>query len=315
MNVLITKLGATGDVVRTTTLLRRFTGHVSWITETKNTVLLQGLSDRIRCLSWEERNAARDRSYDLAINLEDTLDVGLFLETLNYDQLFGAYVDSDNVLRYSDDSCEWFDLSLTSRFGREEADKLKYRNRRTYQDLIFSGLGFQFNGETYILPAPAETDLSGDIAIAAEAGPVWPMKNWAYYTQLKSTLEQDGLRVNFLPKRSSLLEHLGDIRNHRCLIGGDSLPMHFALGTGTPCVTLFTCTSPWEIYDYGLQTKIVSPLLGEFFYERGFDPRATTAIGLDEVYQATVNQCRAYRSGRLLRSVAFQDNTLVPGSP
>ena len=92
--------------------------------------------------------------------------------------------------------------------------------------------------------------------------------------------------MNFLPKRPSLLEHLGDVRNHRCLVGGDSLPMHFALGTGTPCVTLFTCTSPWEIHDYGLQTKIVSPLLGEFFYKRGFDARATTAIGLDEVREA-----------------------------
>jgi hypothetical protein len=293
MNVLIAKLGATGDVVRTTTLLRRFHGHVSWITEAKNTVLLQSLSDRIRCLSWEERDAARDRSYDLAINLEDTLEVGLFLHTIRCDQLFGAYVDSDNGLRYSDDSREWFDLSLSSRFGREEADKLKYRNRRTYQDLIFSGLGFQFNGEAYILPAPAETDLSGDIAIAAEAGPVWPMKNWAYYAELKTRLEEDGLAVNVLPKRSSLLEHLGDLRNHRCLIGGDSLPMHFALGTGTPCITLFTCTSPWEIHDYGLQTKIISPLLGEFFYRRGFDCRATTAIGLDEVCQAVVSRCLA----------------------
>jgi ADP-heptose:LPS heptosyltransferase len=293
MNVLIAKLGATGDVVRTTTLLRRFHGHVSWITEAKNTVLLQSLSDRIRCLSWEERDAARDRSYDLAINLEDTLEVGLFLHTIRCDQLFGAYVDSDNGLRYSDDSREWFDLSLSSRFGREEADKLKYRHRRTYQDLIFSGLGFQFNGEAYILPAPAETDLSGDIAIAAEAGPVWPMKNWAYYAELKTRLEEDGLAVNVLPKRSSLLEHLGDVRNHRCLIGGDSLPMHFALGTGTPCITLFTCTSPWEIHDYGLQTKIISPLLGEFFYRRGFDCRATTAIGLDEVCQAVVSRCLA----------------------
>jgi hypothetical protein len=68
--------------------------------------------------------------------------------------------------------------------------------------------------------------------------------------------------------------------------------MHFALGTGTPCVTLFTCTSPWEIYDYGLQTKIVSPLLAEFFYKRGFDIRATTAISLDEVYDITIRQLR-----------------------
>jgi Glycosyltransferase family 9 (heptosyltransferase) len=94
-----------------------------------------------------------------------------------------------------------------------------------------------------------------------------------------------------LPKRPSLLEHLGDVRSHRCLVGGDSLPMHFALGTSTPCVTLFTYTSPWEIHDYGLQTKIVSPLLGEFFYKRGFDARATTAIRLEEVRKAVVRQC------------------------
>ena len=37
--------------------------------------------------------------------------------------------------------------------------------------------------------------------------------------------------------------------------------------------------------------KSLSPLLGEFFYKRGFDLRATTAIGLDEVYQAVVSQC------------------------
>ena len=43
--------------------------------------------------------------------------------------------------------------------------------------------------------------------------------------------------------------------------------MHFALGTGTPCVTLFTCTSPWEIYDYGIQKKIVSPLLERVFLQ------------------------------------------------
>ena len=292
MNILIAKLGATGDVVRTTTLLSQFRNdHVSWITESKNAVLLGGRSDGLRCLTWEEREGANDRDYDLVINLEDSIEMGAFLSLLNCKQLYGAFLDSQNVLRYSDDSRQWFDLSLISRFGREEADRLKFQNRRTYQDLIFSGLGLQFAGETYILPEPATTDLSGDVAISAEAGPVWPMKNWAHYGQLKAQLESDGLRVNILPKRASLLEHLGDVRNHRCLVGGDSLPMHFALGTGTPCVTLFTCTSPWEIHDYGLQTKIVSPLLGEFFYKRGFDARATTAIGLDEVREAVMRQC------------------------
>lgn len=290
MNTLIAKLGATGDVVRTTTLLRRLDGQVTWLTAAKNVVLLQNLQENLRCFSWEERERVRDANYDLVINLEDTQEVGLFLNTVQSKQLFGAYLDSDQKLRYTEDSRAWFDLSLISVHGREKADRLKFLNQRTYQDLVFSGMGFAFAGEEYLLPRPAETDLAGDIAIAPEAGPVWPMKNWAYYAELKRELESRGLTVNLLPVRKSLLEHLGDVCNHRCLVGGDSLPMHFALGTGTRCVSLFTCTSPHEIFDYGLQKKIVSPLLEEFFFKRGYDRRAVTAIGVEEVLKTVLGQ-------------------------
>ena len=290
MDVLIAKLGATGDVVRTTPLLRRFSGHVSWLTEAKNSPLLQGLRENLRCASWEQRDVLRDRKYDLVINLEDTLEVGHYVKGLEFEQLFGAYVDTSGTLRYTNDSRGWFDLSLISVYGKDKADKIKLQNRRTYQDLIFSGLGFQFNGETYVMPESTQTGLAGDIAIAPEAGPVWPMKNWAYYDNLKRELEAKELSVNLLPKRTSLLEHLDDVRNHRCVVGGDSLPMHMALGSGTPCVTLFNCTSPWEIHDYGVQAKIVSPLLEEFFYQRSFDSRATTAISLDQVLGTVIAQ-------------------------
>jgi ADP-heptose:LPS heptosyltransferase len=290
MNVLIIKLGATGDVVRTTPLLRRFDGEITWITAAKNAVLLEGLKANLRCFSWEDRQLIPDIKYDLIINLEDTLEVGSYLQTLQTTQRFGAYIDSQNDLRYTDDSQGWFDLSLISTYGREQADKLKLKNRRTYQELIFEGLGLRFGGEPYLLPGPIKTGLSGDIAIAADAGEVWPMKKWAYYDELKQQLEGRGLTVNVLPKRASLLEHLCDVHNHHCLVGGDSLPMHLALGTATRCVTLFNCTSPWEIHDYGIQKKIVSPLLEEFFYKRGYDKRATTAISVDEVLCAVMAQ-------------------------
>lgn len=297
MNILIIKLGATGDVVRTTPLLSRLSGRITWLTAAKNRVLLEGLKNNLlRCLSWEERERALDTCYDLAINLEDTLDVAQFLKTLLHNDIFGAYADCENFLCYTENYKPWFDLSLISAYGRRKADQLKFRNRRTYQDMIFEGLGLKFTGETYLLPEPIETGLSGDVAIAADAGPIWPMKKWAYYAELKERLESEGLAVNVLPKRTSLLEHLADVRNHRCLVGGDSLPMHFALGTATPCVSLFTCTSPWEIYDYGVQTKIVSPLLEEFFYKRGYDQRATTAISVDEVEAAVVTQLEAVPS-------------------
>ena len=271
MNTLIIKLGATGDVVRTTPLL-------------------EGLRKSPRSLAWEQRSAVANERYDFVINLEDTLESGQFVKTLKFDRLFGAFLDASGKLIYTDDSRGWFDLSLISQFGKQEADRLKLENHRTYQDLIFSGLGFEFNGEKYLLPEPSKTDLSGDVAISPKAGAVWPMKNWAYYVELKHELEKRGLVVNVLPERATLLEHLGDVRNHRVLVSGDSLPMHFALGTGTRCVTIFNCTSPWEIFDYGVQHQITSPLLAEFFFKRGMDARATGAISVQEIFNAVMEQ-------------------------
>jgi ADP-heptose:LPS heptosyltransferase len=293
MNTLIIKLGATGDVVRTTPIIKKLNGQITWITASKNVALLQFGEENLRCISWENRDLIPDIEYDLVINLEDTLEVGSYLETVKSKQRFGAYVGANDALCYTDDSRGWFDLSLISRYGREEADRLKLLNRRTYQDLLFASLGYSFSGETYLLPTSLETGLAGDVAISAEAGPVWPMKNWAYYAELKRELEASGLTVNVLGKRASLLEHLCDVRNHRCLVGGDSLPMHLALGTGTRCVTIFNCTSPWEIHDYGIQRKIISPLLAQFFYQRNFDPRATTAVGLDDVLNRVMSQLEA----------------------
>src|SRR4030095_13746876 len=128
MKVLIIKLGATGDVVRTTPLIRRLNGQITWLTESKNIVLLKGLKDSLRCFSWEERERALDTRYDLGINLEDALDAAQFLKTMRCGEIFGAYVDSDGSLRYTENSQRWFDLSLISRYGRQEADRLQFRH-------------------------------------------------------------------------------------------------------------------------------------------------------------------------------------------
>jgi hypothetical protein len=293
MNSLIIKLGATGDVVRTTPLLRRLNGSVSWITAENNLALLQGIDRNVRCVSWENRRRVADTIYDLVINLEDDRETSSFLGEVKFKQLFGAYLDSNGQPVYTADSRGWFDLSLISTYGREEADRLKLLNRRTYQELIFAGLGLGFSGERYYLPPARPTGLMGDVAISSSAGPVWPMKRWAYYHELKKELETQGLKVNMLESRPTLLEHLSDVQGHRCLVSGDSLPMHLALGSSVRCVSIFTCTSPWEIHGYGLQEKVVSPLLEKFFYKRGNDRNATTAISVERVKDAVIAQLDA----------------------
>jgi|SRR5438552_15372313 len=293
MSVLIIKRGAAGDVVRTTPLLRRLDGPVTWITAKKNLALLEGIDREVCCVSWENRRCVADVTYDLVINLEDDLETSSFLKELRFKQLFGAYLSRDDQLAYTSDSRSWFDLSLISAYGRNEADRLKLLNRRTYQELIFEGLCFGFNGETYYLPPSQPTGLKGDVAISVTAGPVWPMKMWAYYDELKNELESEGLKVNILQDRPTVLEHLADAKGHRCLVSGDSLPMHLALGSGLRCVSIFTCTSPWEIYGYGLQEKIVSPFLENFFYKRGYNRNATTAISVKRVMDAVIAQLGA----------------------
>ena len=290
MNILIVKLNAAGDVVRTTPLLRRLRADVTWITAAANLQLLKGAYPDLRCFSWEDRESAADRPFDLVINLEDELEPAAFVHHgIRHDRHFGAYLDDSGAVAYTDDSRGWFDMSLISVHGRKRADELKLQNRRSYQELLFEGLGLRFAGERYALPEPGPGGLCGDVAIAPVAGPVWPMKNWDHYEALQELLEASGLRVNALPRRPTMLEHMGDINSHRCLVGGDSLPMHLAIGLGKRCVTLFNCTSPWEIYDYGIQTKIVSPLLEKFFYQRGVDSAATSVIDLNEVFNVVMS--------------------------
>ncbi|MEP6703449.1 MAG: hypothetical protein ABJB34_01465, partial [Acidobacteriota bacterium] len=172
MNVLIIKLGATGDVVRTTSLLRRLSGSVIWITASKNMAVLEVVENKLRRFSWEEREKALDGRYDLVINLEDTLDVAQFLKASRYNKIFGAYADCNNSVQYTENAKRWFDLGLISAHGKQQADKLKFRNRSTYQEMVFEGLGLEFSGDRYSLPKPVETGLSGDVAIAADAGPI-----------------------------------------------------------------------------------------------------------------------------------------------
>jgi heptosyltransferase II len=288
MKNLIIKFGASGDVVRTTTLLHLFK-DVDWITSDNNAVLLKGLPNISRVIRESEINDMKLDSYDLVVNLEDDDRSARLLNKMNYKDLFGAYLNKEGKISYTDNSKGWFDLSLISRYGLERANKLKYENQKSFQELVYEGLGHSFKGEEYYLPQSPTTNLYGDIAIAPKAGKVWPMKNWAYFSELAELLRKKGLIVNFLPERSTMLEHLTDVRNHNLLISGDSLPMHFALGSGIPLITFFICTSANEIFDYGLMEKLISPDLEKYWYRRDNDTMASHSIPFSDAVAAVEN--------------------------
>ncbi len=292
--LLIIKTGAAGDVLRTTTLLHLFKDwEIDWFIDEGNRDLV--LNSHVRNVFDKSEMGSTEKVYDLVIDLEDDAAmVGNLLQRLRFSRIFGAHIDDGNRLSYTLDSAAWFDLGLISRYGIKKADELKLRNRISYQEILFRCLGHEFKGEEYIMPdqIPAST-LRGDIAIAPKAGGRWPMKTWFYFDELKRDLSKQ-YRVNTLPMRRTILEHIADIRQHRFVISPDSLPMHIALGLQIPCVTIFTCTSPWEIYDYGLLTKVISPKLDEYFYRREFSEDGVKCIPYEHVHDLVIQKLHSY---------------------
>jgi heptosyltransferase-2 len=293
--LLIIKTAAPGDVVRTTALLHLFRAwEIDWLTEKASRELLA--NDYIHCLIDHVDLIDPRKPYDLVINLEDSSDfVAAALSRINSARIFGSYVDGEKKICYTPESAEWFDMGLISKHGIEKANERKLKNRSSYQEIIFRALGYRFEGQRYILPKHIPpSQLRGDVAVAPKAGQRWPGKNWHYFDDLTAALSKK-YRVNVLPMRKTILEHLADIRAHKFVISTDSLPMHLALGLGIPCIAIFTCTSPWEIYDYNLLTKIVSPKLEQYFYSRGFDEDAVTCIPYQQVYDVTMEQLRLHQ--------------------
>lgn len=288
-SVLILKTGAAGDVVRTTPVLSLMEGkQVTWLVAPKNAALLPQM-ESLRVIE-SVSDLEGSSQFDFVLSLED--DYQLLQSVygrIDYGAVVGTFVE-DGLVKYTTRMQKWFDMSLVSRFGLGEANRLKLQNRDSYQSHVFEGLGAKFNSEEYRIPqGDFQKSVSGDIAFAPFSGPTWPMKNWSFFDELIAYCGSR-VRVNVLPVRSNVLTHVADIKSHKLVVCNDSLPMHLALGSNVPCVAFFNCTSPWEIHDYKLLRKVVSPKLSEYFYARYDDDQAKTAITFEQGLQAVCDQ-------------------------
>jgi hypothetical protein len=287
--ILICKTGALGDVVRTTPILRVINGNIFWLTSKEAAELLPRL-ETLKVLTPNEIDTLKNINFDIVLNLEEDVELAKFLTRLRYKKLIGVYYDFEsNQLSYTDESKEWYDMSLISKYGKEKADLLKWENKKTYQEILFSMIGKKFNGEEYLLNyevLPIQKKDRKVVAIEKRAGKVWPMKVWPYYDELKAKIEKEGYKVIVLRQRDTLIEYIKDIDEADILICGDTLAMHLGIYLRKKVIALFLCTSPWEIYDYGRVVKIVNPFLKEAFYRRDYDEKLVKGITVDMVFEA-----------------------------
>jgi len=277
MKILIIKTGAAGDVVRTTSILNILEGNVYWHVDEKFRTLLPAYIK-----PYEE-----GINYDLVISLEEDQECAKLASSIQCDKLIGVYWNNGKV-NYTDDSAGWFDMSLISRFGNERANELKMRNSLPFQHYLFNLIGKSFSAERYKISSPVY-ERKSIVGIEKRAGSVWPNKAWGGYDDLATRLKSSGHKVRFFEQRQNLSDYLKDIAECSLVISGDTLAMHLALAFEIPCVAIFNCTSPDEIFDYGLLKKVVSPMLHKNFYSRAYSGEVVNSISVETVMDAVLS--------------------------
>lgn len=327
MKILIVKLGAIGDVLRTTSLLpglkeKYGTVEIDWLTSEASRELLDWNPYLSRVLTWEERDDIG--LYDLVLGLEDEKDVCRFVSTLDAEKVIGAYLEKGKII-YT--LSAWFDMSIISRFGLERANQLKKTNQKSYQQHMADLLGIKVSPYVFkLMPDEVEygrktvRDLGVGsrekiIGINTGAGKRWPQKSWGIEQTIdlvklvKKELGAVSLLLGGIDERDrnaaiaretgmpdagvhSLREFASIINRCGVLLSSDSLAMHFAIALGKRLVVLFGPTSATEIELYGLGEKLAPALDCVVCYKKSCDirPNCMDSLKVADVFESVKRQ-------------------------
>ncbi|MBI3252166.1 MAG: glycosyltransferase family 9 protein [Candidatus Omnitrophica bacterium] len=151
MNVLIIKLGALGDVLRTTPLLSALkkkdpAARVTWLVDEAHRGALEGnpLIDELISFSPAAVGLLKKRSFDWAVNLDkekealDAVSAAAAKKKMGFGRLVnGELGPLDPLSEYA------------YRLGIDDELKFK-KNKKTYQEISFEQMGWKFEGEDYV---------------------------------------------------------------------------------------------------------------------------------------------------------------------
>lgn len=291
MKILIIKLGAIGDVLRTTSILaglkdKYHPESMDWVTSEpgKEVLLNNQLINRI--FTWEERESLG--SYDLVVSLEDDFEACELASSIDSKKLLGSFTQ-DKKITYTPSA--WFDMSAISKFGLEAANVLKQKNRKTFQQHMTELLSIKAGPYIFNL-SPEEVEYGQRfirelgigkrekvVGMNTGAGKRWQLKALSIEKTidlvkgLEKKLgivslilggEEEKERNEIISKETgmpngglhSLRNFAGVVNQCRLIVSSDSLAMHFALALRKKLVVFFGPTSPAEIELYGLGTKV-----------------------------------------------------------
>ncbi|HLX12456.1 MAG TPA: glycosyltransferase family 9 protein [Bacteroidota bacterium] len=183
LRILIVKLGALGDVIRTTPLLHKLkaeTPHAEiwWLTLSPE--ILPKTIDRILPFNPQSISIIMATPFDIVYNLDKDREACAIASLAN------AKIKKGFLLK--DGKCIPADAAAEHKYLTGLFDDYSKANTKCYQQEIFEMCGFPFTGEEYIMPEPPakEWNLPHDKKIVGLntgcggrwTSRLWPMPNW-----------------------------------------------------------------------------------------------------------------------------------------
>jgi ADP-heptose:LPS heptosyltransferase len=297
MRILVVKLGAMGDVLRTTSILAALhkkweAPHITWITLEESLGLLERnpLVDALMAVTGSSLARLLTETFDLVLNPEAAKESAALASIARGKEKMGFGLSPDGfVFPFNPEAEELFHMGLF--------DDLKKANPKTYEQLLCHLLNLPYGRIPPVFPLSPEASLFGEafrsrhrieqgppvVGMNTGGGGRWSMKRWTSrgFRELAQRLTDDlGARVILLGgadeaeiNRQILSQVKGKIIDAGCsnstgqfasllnlcdvVVTGDTLALHLALALRRRVVVLFGPTSAAEIDLYDQGRKLL----------------------------------------------------------
>ncbi len=312
--ILLIKLGAVGDVLRTTPLLRvlrRKGVHITWLTHTPDAVP-RGWVDRILPLTPGIPAFLLASSFDEIYNLDKDLEAVALCRKIQAKKKFGFSLGDEGV-------CVPVDRAARAKWLTGLFDDLNRLNSLSYPQEIFTLCGKRFRGEKYILELddspPFDLPLARPrIGLNTGAGSRWPSRIWKFehWEALTRLLLEKKFGVLLLggpdedAKNRKLADETGAfyagvfplkrfyhlVNEVDLLVTGVTLALHVGIGLGKRIVLLNSIFNRAEFELYGLG-RIVEPEVDCLGCFRAVCPEdCINQLSPEEVFRAILAEVR-----------------------
>ncbi len=288
--ILIIKLGAIGDVIRTTPLAVRYKKlypdcQITWLTLSPD-VLPSDLIDVIYKFDFPSIYAVQNQVYDIAINLDKEPEACALLKDVKASEKFG-FIWTNNHIGIATPNAEH--KLITGLF-----DNISKTNTKNYLEEIFEICHLKFEGEPYVLnfnkSLAEKWNLIKDKAHSKKiaglntgCGKRWQTRLWPdeYWIKLITDLQKNNIfpvllggadedeKNSFLQEKTgafypghySLQEFISLTSNCDIIVTQVSMMMHIAIGLKKPLVLMNNIFNAHEFYLYN-NGVIVEPESG-----------------------------------------------------